>query len=127
MNEPRPAMISARPLEMRSTVANSSNTRTGIVGGKDRDGAGQADVLGARRRRGEYHSRRGGDEILPVVLADAEDVETDLIGQLDLLHQVSEPLDGVDPLAGQRIRGIFDKRIDPEFHAIAPVKMRRPR
>ena len=29
MNEPRPAMISARPPESRSSVANSSNTRTG--------------------------------------------------------------------------------------------------
>ncbi len=29
MNEPRPAMISARPCEMRSTVANCWNTRTG--------------------------------------------------------------------------------------------------
>ena len=29
MNVPRPAMISARPPEMRSTVAKSSNTRTG--------------------------------------------------------------------------------------------------
>ena len=29
MNEPRPAMISARPFEMRSTVENSWNTRTG--------------------------------------------------------------------------------------------------
>ena len=29
MKDPRPAMISARPPERRSTVANSSNTRTG--------------------------------------------------------------------------------------------------
>ena len=29
MNEPRPAQISARPPERLSTVANSSNTRTG--------------------------------------------------------------------------------------------------
>ena len=29
MNEPRPAMISARPREMRSSVANCSYTRTG--------------------------------------------------------------------------------------------------
>ena len=29
MNEPRPAMISARPPDSRSSVANSWNTRTG--------------------------------------------------------------------------------------------------
>ena len=29
MNEPRPAMISARPFESRSSVANCWNTRTG--------------------------------------------------------------------------------------------------
>jgi hypothetical protein len=33
MNEPRPAMISARPCESRSTVAYCWNTRTGSADG----------------------------------------------------------------------------------------------
>ena len=32
------------------------------------------------------------EKIRPVMLADAEHLEADLIGQLDLLHQVAEPL-----------------------------------
>ena len=40
---PRPAMISARPPEMRSTVANSSKTRTGSAVVRMRDRARQAD------------------------------------------------------------------------------------
>ena len=92
MNEPRPAMISARPPESRSSVAKSWKTRTGIVGAEDADRAGQPDALRARRGRGEHDGRRGDGEVGPVVLADAEDVEPDLVGELDLLEQVAQPL-----------------------------------
>jgi hypothetical protein len=34
-------------------------------------------------------------EIRPVMLADAEHLEADLIGQLDLFHQVAQPLRGL--------------------------------
>ena len=46
-------------------------------------------------RRGEHDRRRRDGEVGPVVLADAEDVEPDLVGQLDLLEQVAQPLLGV--------------------------------
>ena len=36
----------------------------------------------------EHDRRRRDDEVGPVVLADAEDVEADLVGELDLLDQV---------------------------------------
>ena len=92
MNEPRPAMISARPPDSRSSVAKSWKTRTGSSELSTRDRARQADALRARGRRGEHDGGRGDREVGPVVLADAEDVEAELVGELDLLEQVAQPL-----------------------------------
>ena len=39
-------------------------------------------------RGGEHDRGRRDGEVGPVVLADAEDVEPDLVGELDLLDQV---------------------------------------
>ena len=46
-------------------------------------------ALGGRR---EHDGRRGDREVGAVVLADAEHVEPDLVGELDLLDQVAQPL-----------------------------------
>src|SRR5688572_7131294 len=45
-----------------------------------------------------------------MMLADAEHVEADLVGELDLFHQVAHAL-----RSGQ-VRRAFDERIDSEFH-----------
>ena len=92
MNEPRPAMISARPPESRSSVAKSWKTRTGSSELSTVTALVSRIRFGARRRRGEHDRRRRDGEVGPVVLADAEDVEPDLVGQLDLLEQVAQPL-----------------------------------
>ena len=103
MNEPRPAMISARPPVIRSSVAKSWKTRTG---------SSELITLTAlvrrmrfvRARRGGEHDRgRGDDEVRPVVLADAEDVEPDLVGQLDLLEQVAHPLPAVPEVSSPNV------------------------
>ena len=49
-------------------------------------------ALGRRRASTTAGARDG--EVGPVVLADAEDVEPDLVGQLDLLDQVAQALPG---------------------------------
>jgi hypothetical protein len=54
-----------------------------IVGAQHADRAREADRLRAFRRGGEHDGGRRDREVRPVVLADAEDVETDLVGQLD--------------------------------------------
>ena len=46
----------------------------------------------ARGGRGEHDGRRRDDEVGTVVLADAEDVEPDLVGELDLLDEVAHAL-----------------------------------
>ena len=39
----------------------------------------------------------------PVVLADAEDIEPDLVGQLDLLEQVAHALPGVPDVSSPNV------------------------
>ena len=45
------------------------------------------------------------------MFADAEDVEPNLVGELDLLEQVAQPLRGADGTGGQLGEGI-----DAKFH-----------
>ena len=74
-----------------------------IVGGQHGDGAGQPDALGARGRRRQRDGGRRGGVVGAVMLADTEHVEPDLVGQLDLLDQVAQPLvraDGAGPGSG---------------------------
>ena len=81
-----------------------------VVGAEHADGAREPDVLRPHRRRGEHGRRRRDGEVGPVVLADAEDVEPDLVGQLDLLDQVPQPLLRAD------FRRQLREGVDPEFH-----------
>src|ERR1700704_5979242 len=117
MNEPRPAMISARPPDSRSRVAKSWKTRTGsselsTVTALERR------MLRVTRRRGAQDDGGGRDRIVgPVMLADAEDVEAHLVGELDLLHQVAEPLPGAARSARGWVGVYLREAVDPEFHA----------
>ena len=90
MNEPRPAMISARPPDRRSSVANSWKTRTG---------SSELMTLTALVSRMRFvRCRRGREddggsahgEVGPVVLADAEDVEAHLVREDDLLDEIAQ-------------------------------------
>ena len=55
-----------------------------VVGTEHGDGAGEANPLRARRGSGQHDRRRGNGIVGAVMLADAVDIEPDLIGQLDL-------------------------------------------
>jgi len=115
MKEPRPATISARPFEMRSRVAKFWKTRTGsaalrtvtaevrrmvVVGsgcGED-DGGGRVEVFAA------------------VMLAEAEDVEANLVGYLDLFKEMGDALLSGDRVAGD---GVWNQRceaVDADLH-----------
>ena len=52
-----------------------------------------------------------------VMLAQAVDVEPDLIGQLDFLEQIFQPLRRAHRLAGHRVGGQFGERRNAEFKA----------
>ena len=89
-----------------------------VVGAEDGDGARQPDPLRARGGRGEHDGRRRDGEVGPVVLADAEDVEADLVGELDLLDQVAQALLRAT-LAPARVR----ERVDADLHdRVLPVR-----
>ena len=69
------------------------------------------------RGGGEDGHRRRGDEIGAVVLAQAVEIEADLIGQLDLLEQVREPLGRrLQMAAVQRVGGVFGEGVETDFH-----------
>jgi hypothetical protein len=87
-------MISARPPESRSSVANSWKTR--VVRAQHRNSTGQANVFRSLCGCGKYDGRRGDGVVGAVVLANAEDIETYLVGQFDLLEEVAQPLCRVD-------------------------------
>ena len=63
-----------------------------VVGAEHGDRARQPDALRALGGGAEHDGGRRDGEVGPVVLADAEDVEPDLVGELDLLDQVAQPL-----------------------------------
>ena len=110
-------MISARPPESRSSVAKSWNTRTGSSELSTVTALDRRIRSRAPRRGGEHDRRRRDDEVGSVVLADAEDVEPELVGQLDLLEQVGQPLLLADRLAGLRIGSPVGERVEAELHA----------
>ena len=67
---------------------------------------------------GEHDGRSGDGELGPVVLADAVDVEADLVGELDLLHEVAQALLRADPPPWR----VSAKRVDADLHdLVLPV------
>ena len=59
------------------------------------------------------------------MLADAEDVEADLIGELDLLHEIAEALGRIDAPPGFRVGAHLGKGVNAQFHACRPVCLLR--
>ena len=53
------------------------------------------------------------------MLPDAEDVEPDLVGELDLLEEVAEALGRGDDPTRVRVGRQLGKRVDPEFEVIS--------
>ena len=87
-----------------------------IVRRQHRDGAGQPDALGARRGCGERDRRRGDGVVRPVMLAEAEHVEADAVGELDLLQHVGEAPVDIDRLARHGIAAGLDEGVSAELH-----------
>ena len=64
----------------------------GVVRAEHVHRARQPNPPGAHGGRAEDDSRRRDREVRAMMLADPEDVEPDLVGELDLLDQVAQPL-----------------------------------
>ena len=63
-----------------------------VGGAQHRDGARQTNATGACSGGAENDRRRRIQVLLPVVLADPKDIETDLVRMLNLFDQVAQPL-----------------------------------
>jgi hypothetical protein len=103
-------MISARPpgeeVDRRELLEHADR----IVRAQNGDGARQADA-GRADRRSREHDRRGRDgEVRPVMLADAEHLEADLVRERGLLHEIAHALSRVDAAAQ------LGERVDADLH-----------
>src|SRR5829696_4665573 len=83
-----------------------------VVGAQNRDRARQANGSRAGSGGRQHHSRRRDGVVGAMVLADAEDVEAELICQLDLLEEVVQPPCRVDLGAdvGEGVEAKFHRR-----------------
>ena len=87
-----------------------------VVRAEDADGARQPNLARSLCDSGEDDRRCGHGEVGPVVLADPEDVEADLVGERRLRDQVAEtPARRHRPTRG-RVRRELCEGIEAEFH-----------
>ena len=88
----------------------------GVGGAEDGDGAGEADAFGAGGGGGEDDGGGGVEVLGAVMLADAEDVEADLVGEFDLFEQVAEAVGGAGGEAGGGIGDGCGEAVDADLH-----------
>ena len=92
MLEPRPRMTSARPPEIGVERRVALEDADGIVRAEHGDGGAEMDAGRARGDRGEHDIAGGHREVVGVVLADAEEVDADLVGEDALLDEAADRL-----------------------------------
>ena len=106
-------------IERRELLIEPNRDRRAEYG----DRAREPDALRTRRGRREHDGRSGDGELGPVVLADAVDVEPDLVRELDLLHELAQALLRA-ALAGARV----GEGEGPDLHdLVLPVACRQRR
>src|ERR1700710_2946159 len=118
MKEPRPAMISARPPESRSSVAKSWKTRTGSSELSTETAlvrrirsVRSAPAASATAGAGAAKAGRGWSPA-----PEAEAAEPTRAGQLVLRDEVAQPPLGRDDRAAARLGGELREGVDAEFH-----------
>ena len=92
MNEPRPRITSARPFDSALSVENRWNTRTGVIRAEHGHRRPEEDALGSAGDRREHDLGRGDGKVAAMVLADAEGVDADLVGEDRFLDDVAQHL-----------------------------------
>src|SRR2546423_2793429 len=76
--------------------------------------AGETNATRPRRGGGENHGRGGVEEVLAMMLPNAEHIQPDLVRVLDLLHEVAQALRGTQRSAGLVVcRG---ETVDSQLH-----------
>ena len=87
-----------------------------VVGAEHGDGAGQPDALRTRGDRRQHHGGRRDREVGPVVLADAEDVEADLVRELGLFENLTQSLLRGDRATRLRVEARIREGEDADLH-----------
>ena len=88
----------------------------GVGGAEDGDGRGKADVSGACGGGGEDDGGGRVEVFAAVVLAEAEDVEPNHVGDLDLFEKMSDALLRGDGVAGDGVRNECGEAVDADLH-----------
>jgi hypothetical protein len=88
----------------------------GIGGAEDGDGRGEADGCGAGGCAGEDDGGGGVEVLAAVMLAEAEGVKTDFVGQLDLFEEMGDALLSCDDVAGGGVRDQRCEAVDADLH-----------
>ena len=85
---------------------------------QDRHRTGETYAARSCRRGAENDGRSGVEEVLTMMFADSEDIESDLIGVFDLLEQVAQALRWTDRTAGVIVRR--REAINADLHSWPP-------
>src|ERR1700723_2231530 len=80
------------------------------------DCAGEANIFRARRGCGQNDRWRRVEKFWPMMLADAEDVEADSIGEFDFVEQAAQALRRRERFAGDRVGDRCGKAVDANLH-----------
>ena len=115
MKDPRPAMISARPPERRSRVAKSWKTRTGSSELRTVTALVNR-MLTWPAHRGENEGRGPTPTNRAGVLADAEDVQPDLLGELRLFDELAHTRGSGRRPVPRRVGCGFGEGVESKFH-----------
>ena len=117
MKEPRPSVTSARPFEAAFKRREALEHPDRVVGGQDRHRRAEPDPLGAPGDRRQHHFRRRHGEIRPMVLADTEGIDAELVGQHAFFDHIADDL-GVRARLAIRADGDVAKGVQSEFEIL---------
>ena len=102
-----------RGVERRESLEDAHR----VVGAEHRDGGAEADAAGAPGDGREHDLGRGDGEVGAVVLADAEEVDAQLVGQHGLVDDVADDL-RLRQRAPVGVAGDVAERIEAEFERL---------
>ena len=126
MNEPRPDDHLGPAVGDGVQGGEALEDADRIVGAEDGHGRAEPDPLGLPGDRRQHHLGRRDGEVVAVVLADADEVEADLVGQHGLRDDVADHLVVRQELS-VRVGGHVAERVQAEFdclrHAVAAFRL----
>ena len=114
MNEPRPEDHLGAAVGDGVEGGEALVDADRVVGAEHRDRGAEADAAGAGGDGGEQHLGRADGEVGAVVLADAEEVDADPVGQLRLGDDVAEDA-GLGQRPAVRVHGDVAEGVEAQL------------